>query len=214
MALFVVLKGYHMGSKWFEEAFSSVSLRGFQFEFEHCLRHSLPREAIRYSANFTLQFLRTSCGCENRKSCSWCSQPPATLVNSSKSLIKRQPELQPTPASQCVASGVSFAVISSEYIEHITSLLAMEPAISVVLHVRSNIVKQAVSMLRVHCEGQVNHLSASWANSYTRASMHIRPAVLIQKVFAVAKEQSRRIAMCASPVPLSTFLKCAHESGP
>ena len=70
---FVVLKGYHMGSKWFEEAFNRLEGGGaFYFEYEHCLRQ-LGRELPSRIAPpaVTLNYLTTACGCS--RNCGGCN---------------------------------------------------------------------------------------------------------------------------------------------
>ena len=56
------------------------------------------------------------------------------------------------------ASGVSFAALGVPYLEHLHGLLQLEPTIRLVVHRRTNHVKHALSFLRTHCHGQVNHL--------------------------------------------------------
>ena len=68
---FVVVKGYHMGSKWFEGAFGAVPGCSFFFEFEHCLRDAKIRQLYGppppstdlAPPEATLHYLRSSCGC-------------------------------------------------------------------------------------------------------------------------------------------------------
>ena len=79
-AFFVVLKGYHMGSKWFEEAFRKVAGCSFYFEYEHCLKQLAPAPQIASIANVTLQYLRSSCGCPYTPGCLGCSPEPPMQV--------------------------------------------------------------------------------------------------------------------------------------
>ena len=76
-ALAIVLKGYHMGSKWFADVFNSAT-GSFYFEYEHCLR-TIGRETYnsQYAPpNVTLNYLRHSCGCPS--SCVGCAALAAT----------------------------------------------------------------------------------------------------------------------------------------
>jgi len=66
---FVVAKGYHMGSKWFEEAFNQLPGCGFMFEYEHCLRtmgrHELngTHQKLLAPPGATLRYLQHGCRC-------------------------------------------------------------------------------------------------------------------------------------------------------
>ena len=59
---FVVIKGYHMGSLWFEEAFNKLRGVSFFFEYEHCLRDLAPAGSHLASAMLTFRHLQQSCG--------------------------------------------------------------------------------------------------------------------------------------------------------
>ena len=59
---FLVIKGYHMGSAWFEEAFNKLSGVSFFFEYEHCLRDLAPAGSQLASPMLTFRHLQQSCG--------------------------------------------------------------------------------------------------------------------------------------------------------
>eukprot|EP00966_Prymnesium_polylepis_P296975 6860944-Prymnesium_polylepis.1 len=80
---YVVVKGYHMGSKWFAESMNRVAGAAFAFEYEHCLKRVSSEVGASVPAltrNLTLRFLQTSCGCSpfGCYGCSAESAHPAT----------------------------------------------------------------------------------------------------------------------------------------
>ena len=246
--LFVILKGYHMGSKWFEEAFRKVGGCHFFFEYEHCLKVMARPAEIGAAHNLTLRYLQSSCGCSSEVGCQGClpasphlpplpappspppvppSPPPSLPIRSraaartphrkrardaalaraggepplrtiSHKLAERKlalPASGTRSAGSCRASGISFAALSAQYIQHVQGLLVAAPHISVVVHVRTNHVKHALSFLRHSCPGQANHLTPGMERRGEAASaarplrLHVPPALFTAKAFSTAQTQ-------------------------
>ena len=160
---FVVIKGYHMGSAWFEEAFNKLRGGSFFFEYEHCLRDLAPtrllqveegqhRQVALASAMLTFRHLQQSCGsCTNQPRTTRCRAcgvvpPPigSTLHRTSAGSNVQWPAAAPSEAP-CVATGISFAAIGPVYMQHLLALRVLMPTLPVLVHVRSNLVKHALS---------------------------------------------------------------------
>ena len=113
-----------------------------------------------------------------------------------------------------VSQGVSFGALGSPFLAHLRGLLALEPRTRVVLHVRTNHVKHAISFLRTSCPGQLNHftprLGAGRAagraaagggaatgdvgDSPPLARLYVPPALLLQRAALAARAQSKVLA--------------------
>ena len=94
----VVIKGYHMGSKWFAETMNRVPGAAFFFEYEHCLKRLSLNHGVSIpvlAENATLRFLRTSCKCERSFDCRGCGSELQTNE------MARQ--------TDCGSSGISIA---------------------------------------------------------------------------------------------------------
>lgn len=202
---FIVLKGYHMGSKWFSQTLNALPGAAFYFEYEHCLR-SLGRSANKTakpsggperaavpaslaSPGVTLHYLRTACNCAN--SCNGCHGDTTT-------------------AAKCLATGISFGALGSAYVDHVRAVLQHAPHTAIVAHVRTNHLKHAFSFFRTTCGGEVNHLRADGrpdrgrrlGNSvslhhHRMARLRVPPPLLLLRALHAAEEQ-RRILSTAS----------------
>jgi len=156
---FVVIKGYHMGSAWFEEAFNKLSGVSFFFEYEHCLRDLAPAGSQLASPMLTFRHLQQSCGsCSDQQRTTRCRAcgvvpPPvgSTLHTTAGSTVQWQ-AVAPSEAP-CVATGISFAAVGPLYMQHLIALRKLMPTLPVLVHVRSNLVKHALSYLRQACHG-------------------------------------------------------------
>ena len=156
---FVVIKGYHMGSAWFEEAFNSLRGVSFFFEYEHCLRDLAPAGSQLASPMLTFRHLQQSCGsCTDQQRTTRCRAcgvvpPPvgSTLHTTAGSTVQWQ-AVAPSEAP-CVATGISFAAVGPLYMQHLIALRKLMPTLPVLVHVRSNLVKHALSYLRQACHG-------------------------------------------------------------
>ena len=155
---FVVIKGYHMGSAWFEEAFNKLRGVSFFFEYEHCLRDLAPAGSHLASAMLTFRHLQQSCGsCTDQQRTTRCRAcgvvpPPigSTLHRTSAGSNVQWPAAAPSEAP-CVATGISFAAVGPVYMQHLLALRVLMPTLPVLVHVRSNLVKHALSYLRQAC---------------------------------------------------------------
>ena len=193
---FVVLKGYHMGSKWFAETMNRVPNAAFSFEYEHCLRAQSSEHQASISAlaeNTTLRFLRTSCRCSSFD-CRGCSDaetaPPHIRPNAAGMIAPAARQSGRAQLAECHASGISIGASDPITQEHIRTLVHLEPRVNFVVHVRSNHVKQAISFLRVTCSGQKNHAYEDKARTHHdegRLILHVPPAVLMAKTIAASK---------------------------
>ena len=217
---FVVIKGYHVGSKWFAETFNKLPGGSFFFEYEHCLRTIAKSQHGNasidgISTHATSSYLHHGCRCQN--TCAGCEHH-----NKSPSL--------PSQHSNCLATGVSFGALGPTYVAHLQTMLRLEPRIAVVAHVRSNHIKHGISFLRTTCDGELNHLyasdvakrrdgssggtssggsgssSSSSPSSATSGSgsgsdshkLHMPPALLLLKASNAAAEQSKIVKAAQS----------------
>ena len=229
-APFVVVKGYHMGSKWFEESFNRLPGCGFMFEYEHCLRAmgrklQNPHDKLA-PPTATMHFLRHGCQCP--ESCA--PNPTCHGSNSSRPLLdsesgigssgvsggissgsrigeqghraRERKQLSASTASvrsyssraPCRAVGVSFGALGPAYIAHLQSLLTLSRprAVAVVVHIRTNHVKHALSFLRTSCSGEANHITRS-AAALTKhsARLYVPPALLALRAWIAARAMDK-----------------------
>lgn len=192
---FVVIKGYHMGSAWFEEAFNKLRGVSFFFEYEHCLRDLAPAGSHLASAMLTFRHLQQSCGsCTDQQRTTRCRAcgvvpPPigSTLHRTSAGSNVQWPAAAPSEAP-CVATGISFAAIGPVYMQHLLALRQLMPTLPVLVHVRSNLVKHALSYLRQACPGEKNHVTKTGAKK-KRALLHVPPARLLLRVRSIVFAQ-------------------------
>lgn len=210
---FVVLKGYHMGSKWFEEAFNQVRGGGaFYFEYEHCLK-AIGRDMEGGIAPpaVTLNYLHHGCGCS--RSCIGCNRTVLSeyvdqrnstsmaalhrLQRATTMSRERSSHGSALPA-RCRAAGVSFGAMGPQWMSHYRNVLMLDPRVRVVVHVRSNHVKHALSFLRTGCEGELNHATKNDLMHRHESLLSVPPALLLLKACNVAREQAK-------------LLKDAHE---
>lgn len=95
---------------------------------------------------------------------------------------------------------MSFGALGHFYLSHLRGVLQLQPAVRVVVHVRSNHVKQALSFLRTTCDGELNHMTqadlaskrAKHKEEYTR--LHVPPSLLLLRASNAASEQSKILA--------------------
>ena len=202
---FLVVKGYHMGSAWFEEAFNQLRGASFFFEYEHCLRDLAPAGSHLAPATLTYSHLQRSCGpCQAKlrtTRCRACGRvPPPTgskLHDEWRSgAAPADTEATHSAAGPCVATGVSFAALGALYTQHLLELRRLMPALPVLVHVRSNFVKHALSYLRMACPGEKNHATKQKA----RQALHVPPARLLLRVRSVAYAQQTVLRRAASLV--------------
>ena len=199
---FVVVKGYHMGSKWFEGAFGAVPGCSFFFEFEHCLRDAKIRQLYGppppstdlAPPEATLHYLRSSCGCGVGSA---PARPPKEYTRRGNRCAGGCPNAS-LARPPCRASGVSFGAIGGAHATHLRSLVALEPRLTVLAMVRTNRIKHAVSFLRTSCHGELNHATTSRA---VRRLVVPTEALLLRartsqksqtKVLQMARELGRR----------------------
>ena len=175
---FIVLKGYHVGSKWFAEAFNRLPGGSFYFEYEHCLRQigrqdgsndtsaHIGRGAKLASPYAALSFLRNGCGCA--ESCTGCKAlhehrtlADVAAVGSPTAGLRLLLANAPRDARErrCLATGLSMGALGSAYTAHMQALGRLEPRMQIVAHVRSNHIKHALSFLRTTCDGELNHVT-------------------------------------------------------
>jgi len=193
-AAFIITKGYHVGSKWFAEEFNRNSGCSLFFEYEHCLRHlgkqlgmiSEGRVMLPSPENSTLQFLRHGCNCntvtQKMHRCNGCSSTQLALNGRENQVA-------------CHAAGISFGALGDVYIRHIRVLMQLYPKVALVVHVRSNHVKHALSHLRISC-GDNNHATGV----HHGFRMILQPALLLAKVRTIARGQSHVVAAAADLV--------------
>mmetsp|Transcript_36826 Transcript_36826/g.86006 ORF Transcript_36826/g.86006 Transcript_36826/m.86006 type:complete len:361 (-) Transcript_36826:416-1498(-) len=196
-AAFIMLKGYHMGSLWLAQTFNSVPGCALFFEYEHCLRKLSPsRMQAAYlprnkkasitqlaSPNLTLRFLRTACACPvaERASamtagdsmCSGCSMNEPSGANRHRTL--------------CRATGVSLAAMGNRYTQHLHAVRILEPRVRILVQVRTNHVKHALSFLRTNC-GDPNH---SKRDKRAKMMMRVPAALLLARTRQISREQRR-----------------------
>ena len=186
---FIVLKGYHMGSKWFAEIFSALPGGAFHFEYEHCLRKEARERPDAASthlvapASATLSYLRHGCHCAS-------------------SCLGRCNATENSHIAPCLATGVSFGALGAAYIAHVRAVLHHEPRVAIVAHVRTNHVKHALSFLRTSCDGEYNHaykVAGRSGTSMTRASrLHVPPPLLLLRAVHAAQENQRILSTAKS----------------
>ena len=156
---FVVIKGYHMGSAWFEEAFNKLRGGSFFFEYEHCLRDLAPTGSHLASAMLTFRHLQQSCGsCTDQqrttrcRACGVVPPPVGSALHATTAASKVQYPLHfKSQEAPCLATGISFAAVGPAFMEHLIDLRKLMPTLPVLVHVRSNLVKHALSYLRQAC---------------------------------------------------------------
>lgn len=136
-AYFLVYKGFRMGSKWFEELMNRVKGVNFKFELHHCFAEEDPEASHNPDnmVNKTLSYLRSSCNCVKAK-CFDCVE-----------------DNQKYP---CIASGFSLVNYGRDSVMYVRQLYGATN-FKLVMHVRTNHVKHAVSFMRTTCAGQHNH---------------------------------------------------------
>ena len=204
-----------MGSKWFEDSFNALPGCGFMFEVEHCLRQIGRQRQMKLAPpSVTLNYLRY--GCIAAHSCvpngeynHTRSTRGRTLHMTRKSLpdshayrsrthhmaLNTSEYIASASSATCHAVGVSFGALGPPYIAHIQELIRLEPRVHLVVHVRTNFVKHAMSYLRTSCDGEVNHLSTSQEarrrSSRQGVRLHVPPALLVMKALTVARAQDR-----------------------
>lgn len=198
-ASFVVVKGYHMGSKWFADAFNHIHGAAFFFEYEHCLRKLAPQPHVLAGPETTLGYLRHGCGCA--ESCHGCRagelppvQPAVPGGGAHRARASRVHAAESAHAKHCLATGVSFGALGASYVAHLGAMLRLEPRLSIVLHVRSNHVKHGLSFLRVTCPSQPNHATAATAAH----RMRMPPALLLARSVTAARSQAKVSEQAAS----------------
>ena len=184
---FLVIKGYHMGSAWFEEAFNKLPGCSFFFEYEHCLRDCRAEDSHLAPATLTASFLRESCGSCSGTSratrCRACDRiPPPSGATRSCSYAQVDPA---PPLGPCRAAGLSFAATGPPYFQHISELQRLMPRLPVLVHVRSNFVKHSLSYLRQSCPGELNHAT----KHKERSALHVSPSKLLFRARTVALAQ-------------------------
>lgn len=218
-AIFIVAKGYHMGSKWFEETFNRLPGCAFMFEFEHCLRHA-GRQTVQQAEsgflaplsgsvlappNYTLRFLQHGCRC------SWSCAPDETCQGTNHgnrsdsssssgqhahhSMLETAvpAPLASTHGSHCRAVGVSFGALGPTYISHLQALIRLEPRVAVVVHVRSNHIKHGLSFLRTSCQGEKNHVVGATSAPLAKhtARMYVPAPLLVLRALLAARAQDK-----------------------
>lgn len=247
-ALFIVVKGYHMGSKWFATEFRKAKGCNFHFEYERCLRvrpasrsgqsHRtdqtkaqvlVPGTMVPGAANQTVRYLEHVCGCRSYISCLGCQHwpppsPPRPSPPPMPTILPPPVSLAPPPRAsfhagravseageageralavadggagealareRCRASGISIASLSPMWVAHLRAVMRVRPAVRVVVQVRSNHVKHALSLLRTSCEGQPNHIQPGRTRitRVVRARLHVPPALLLAKAVMASRQQ-------------------------
>ena len=189
---FLVVKGYHMGSAWFEEAFNKLPGVSFFFEYEHCLRDLAPAGSTLAPVMLTFRHLQQSCGsCADQKRttrCRACGVVPPP--DGSRLQLSTAGSTAHWPAgaareAPCVATGISFAALGGPYLQHLFALRRLMPTLPVLVHVRSNLVKHALSYLRQACPGEKNHVT----KAKERARLYVPPARLLLRVRSISYAQ-------------------------
>jgi hypothetical protein len=151
-ASFVVLKGYHMGSKWFAESFNRMPGGTFYFEYEHCLRQlgKSQGNASLASVHATTSFFQHACGCSEIACMGCAARKPPYGGDRRRALARHEP---------CMATGISFGALGAAYMAHLHALRRAHPWLQIVAHIRTNHVKHALSFLRTSCDGELNHMT-------------------------------------------------------
>ena len=173
-ASFIVLKGKHMGSEWFAAQINQ--LPGIKFAFEAgglgLLDNNL---SVADSANNILSyFLQSSCHDSHGASCEVC-------------------------ARECRAVGLSLELTDNKVTSAMLRMTSLMPNIPVVLHVRTNYVKHAMSFLRTTCPGQRNHLFLN-ASASTKARASRKLFVLPELLLARAMLRHRTTGIPGSRI--------------
>lgn len=182
---FIVLKGYHVGSKWFAQTFNELPGGAFYFEYEHCLRaigrnpalaeaiggkpalaeainaspasSSSQSRAEIASPHVTMNYLRSACGCAD--DCLGC-RGDNNRTESARTPLSAAAAHTPASSSSCLATGISLGALGPAYLSHVRTVQQHAPRTAIVAHVRTNHLKHALSFLRTTCDGEVNHLRA------------------------------------------------------
>eukprot|EP00312_Isochrysidales_sp_CCMP1244_P020191 CAMPEP_0202796950 /NCGR_PEP_ID=MMETSP1388-20130828/93164_1 /ASSEMBLY_ACC=CAM_ASM_000864 /TAXON_ID=37098 /ORGANISM="Isochrysis sp, Strain CCMP1244" /LENGTH=189 /DNA_ID=CAMNT_0049466855 /DNA_START=24 /DNA_END=589 /DNA_ORIENTATION=+ len=136
----------------------------------------------------TVRYLETSCGCDRRLNPNADKRETHTLsaagqlVPSAAAGAGRDGTFcfgcEPGPAAPCHATGVSLASFSEPHLRHLAALAALQPRLRVVVLLRTNHVKHALSLLRTEC-GSQNHAFVSPTHasvSQTHAFVAARPS--------------------------------------
>ena len=182
-ATFVVLKGYHVGSKWFAEELNALGDCRIAFEFEDCVESA--QDVLRYLqiCECPVQCSNTSCGVEPLMPCSRQRARGASFGF-------RREEL----------SGKTSHLLAQELVPRLTRDLAQ---LHVVLHTRTNLVKLAYSSIRAGCPGTFNHLRLeNSAMAPTPSPLRIPPELLLSETIRLAANQAalRHFAQGLGPV--------------
>lgn len=231
---FLVLKGYHVGSRWFAEAFGAPDSLGFHFEYEHCLRQLADRSHPGYDdgppiagANWTVHWLRHGCDCSSETAGRTGTAEPAH-----KNGDCAQGEVKPCrglavagsaepaaaigrAAPPCLATGVSIAALGHAYRFHVRHVLALAPRTRVVVHVRTNHVLHAISHLRTSCLGQRNHYvphkeHGQWSARPAVPQLDIPPPVLLLGAAAQMLSQHELLVEARSVAQMGAAKEVAY----
>ena len=165
---FVMLKGYHVGSKWIAQTFSRVPGCALFFEYEHCLR-GLNNGACCEGPELTLEYLANGCA---------CSELSDVIFVTDEHTCRGCPTKVPVQHG-CRATGVQMGALGSPYRDHLRKLQAISPSVRFVVLARSNSVKHAVSFLRVSCGG-ANHKDAR-TDGQAGPGKHVLPSPVHSK---------------------------------
>lgn len=201
---FIVLKGYHVGSKWFAEAFNALEGCSAYFEFEHCLRQAAKERELNASSigpniappSLTSHYLLRGCGCAAGWEC--CE----AISNAHRDHAHgRSPLCAPPSQARSVGVGVSFGALGAAYLAHVRAVVQREPRVAIVAHVRTNHVKHGLSFLRTSCDGELNHATALDVQRQSRgggsggdggrARLRVPPALLLLRAVNSAQEQTK-----------------------
>jgi len=138
--------------------------------------------------SMTVRYLETTCGCDRRLNPNADKRETHTLsaagqlVPSAAAGAGRDGTFcfgcEPGPAAPCRATGVSLASFSEPHLRHLAALAALQPRLRVVVLLRTNHVKHALSLLRTEC-GSQNHAFVSPTHasvSQTHAFVAARPS--------------------------------------
>ena len=179
-ALFVLIKGYNMGSLWLAQAFSAKKGHALAFEYEHCLKASSRKNRAQNGTiqldhpNVTIDFMKKVCACGDVKaktqSCRICPLEHATDVHT------------------CRASGISIASMGQSFIQHVQQLRGVDPSISLVGLVRTNHVKHAISMLRRLCTKNSSMFNNHKISpTVSNGTMRVQPSALLARTLTVTR---------------------------
>ena len=127
---FLVIKGYRVGSQWFEELFNAQPGCSFVFEYEHCLQRLRPTAGSALAPpNLTAAHLRTACG-----SCT--AQAPQTqrcLACGRLDRTRLVAVAPPPRGTACVATGVSFGTLFGPTWAHLMGVSQLMPQLPIVV---------------------------------------------------------------------------------